>query len=55
MSKTIETSDARPGLGQRFIRWVQEPLGSIITASVATIGSLGLVVSGIWVVNLAIN
>ena len=65
MNKATETIDARPGHarpgharpgpGQRFMQWVQEPLGSIITASVATIGSLGLVLSGIWFVNLAIT
>lgn len=41
--------------GSKFARWVQEPLGSIIAASVAAIGSLGVVISGIWVVSLAVN
>ncbi len=50
-----ETLAVKPSPGQRFVRWVQEPLGSIIAASVATIGSLGVVLSGIWFVNLAIN
>jgi hypothetical protein len=41
--------------GQRFVAWLQDPLGSIIAASVASIGSLGVVLSGIWFVNLALS
>ena len=41
--------------GQRFVEWLQDPLGSIIAASVASIGSLGVVLSGIWFVNLALS
>jgi hypothetical protein len=41
--------------GARFVEWLQDPLGSIIAASIATIGSLGVVLSGIWFVNLAVT
>ena len=38
-----------------FVQWLQDPLGSIIAASIASIGSFGVVVSGIWFVNLAVT
>ncbi len=41
--------------GGRLARWLQDPLGGVIAASIATIGSFGVVVSGIWFVNLAIT
>ncbi len=41
--------------GQRFLEWVEEPLGQVVVASVATIGSFGLVMSGIWFVNILVN
>jgi len=34
---------------------MQDPLGSIVTATAATLGSFGFVLSGIWLVNLAVN
>lgn len=55
MNSTPETTPTRQTGGQRFIQWLQDPLGSIIAASVATIGSLGVVLSGIWFVNLALS
>ena len=41
--------------GQRLLEWIEEPLGQIVTASVATIGSFGVVMSGIWFVNTLVN
>ena len=41
--------------GQRLLEWIEEPLGQIVTASVATIGSFGVVLSGIWFVNTLVN
>ena len=41
--------------GQRLLAWVEEPLGQIVAASVATIGSFGMVLSGIWFVNVLVN
>ncbi len=41
--------------GQRFLEWMEEPLGQIVVASMATIGSFGLVMSGIWFVNILVN
>jgi hypothetical protein len=55
MSSSTETTTAKKSLGNRFVQWIQDPLGSIVAASVATIGSLGFVLSGIWMVNLALN
>ncbi len=54
MSKTSEVT-THATTGQRFVQWIQDPLGSIIAASVASIGSLGVVLSGIWFVNLALS
>ena len=55
MATTQNDSNQSKGTGQRLAEWVQDPLGSIIAASVAAIGSLGVVVSGIWFVNLAVT
>ena len=41
--------------GQRLLEWVEQPLGQIVAASVATIGSFGVVLSGIWFVNTLVN
>jgi hypothetical protein len=41
--------------GERFGEWIQDPMGSVIAASVATIGSFGVVLSGMWAINLALN
>lgn len=40
---------------ERFSQWIQDPLGSVIAASVATIGSFGVVLSGMWAINVALN
>tara|TARA_R110002049_G_scaffold76285_4_gene196164 strand:+ start:142 stop:330 length:189 start_codon:yes stop_codon:yes gene_type:complete len=47
--------NAKPSLIERLGKYMQEPLGSIVTATAATIGSFGFVLSGIWFVNLAVN
>ncbi len=54
MDHNTETNVAKTR-GQRFAEWLQDPMGGVIAASITTIGSLGVVVSGIWFVNLAIN
>jgi len=41
--------------GQRFMEWAQEPLGSLIVASVGTMSTLGVVLSSIWAINVALN
>jgi hypothetical protein len=38
-----------------FVRWLQDPMGSIIASSVAIIGSFGFVLSGTWFIHLALN
>ena len=38
-----------------FIRWIQEPMGSIIASTAAIIGSFGFVLSGTWLIQLALN
>ena len=42
-------------LGTKLGNWIQDPLGSIIAASVAAMGSLGVVLSGAWFIHLALN
>ncbi len=56
-SKAVATVAAVPQktMGQRFLEWVEEPFGQIVAASVATIGSFGFVLSGIWFVNAVVN
>ena len=49
-TEAVETAAATPL--QRFGAWVEEPMGSVITATVLTVGSFGLVLSGIWFVNV---
>jgi hypothetical protein len=39
----------------RLGEWLQDPMGGVIAASVATIGSFGVVLSGMWAINLALN
>jgi hypothetical protein len=54
-----QTIDAKAGTAeparQTFSEWIQDPLGSVIAASVATIGSFGVVISGMWAINVALN
>jgi len=40
---------------ERFLAWIEEPFGQVVVASAATIGSFGLVLSGIWFVNIIVN
>jgi hypothetical protein len=46
---------AKKPLNQRFAEWIHDPMGGVIAASVATIGSLGIVLSGSWLIHMAIN
>ena len=46
---------AEPSPGSKLGNWLQDPLGSIIAASVAAMGSLGVVLSGSWFIHLALN
>jgi hypothetical protein len=36
---------------QRFGRFIQDPMGAVIAASIATMSTLGLVLSGMWFIN----
>ena len=38
-----------------FVRWLQDPMGSIIASSVAVIGSFGFVLTGSWAIHMALN
>jgi len=38
-----------------FIRWLQDPMGSVVAATVAIIGSFGIVISGSWFIHIALN
>ena len=55
MTNTVKVAGEHRGTAQRFARWIQDPMGSIIAASIAAMGSLGVVMSGIWFVNLAVG
>jgi len=46
---------ARPQGKQRFVAWIQDPMGGVIAASVACIGAFGTVLSGTWLIHLAMN
>jgi len=39
----------------KFSRLLQDPLGSVVAASAATIGSFGVVIGGIWAISLAVG
>jgi hypothetical protein len=54
-SQSDQHAKATPSLGTKLGNWVQDPLGSIIAASVAAMGSLGVVLSGAWFIHLALN
>jgi hypothetical protein len=41
--------------GQRIVNWLEDPMGQVVAATVATVGSFGMVLSGIWLVNIAVN
>lgn len=42
-------------LAYRLGQWLQDPMGSVIAASAATIGAFGFVLSGTWFISLALN
>jgi hypothetical protein len=42
-------------LTQRFAERIQDPMGGVIAASVATMGSLGVVLAGSWFIHMVIN
>lgn len=48
------TQAAEASAKNRFLAWLEDPMGGVIAASVATIGSFGIVVGGIWAINLAV-
>lgn len=53
-ARSSTPTDAQ-SLGDRVGQWLQDPLGSVVAASAATIGSFGFVLSGMWFISLAIN
>jgi hypothetical protein len=50
-SPEAEKQSAMHRLGQ----WIQDPMGSVLFASAATIGSFGVVLSGTWLIGLALS
>jgi hypothetical protein len=52
---TVVVSAAPLTAMQRFGRFVQDPMGSVIAASIATMSTLGFVLSGMWFINFALN
>lgn len=59
--KTMSEKSAAPvtaiekPLGHRLADWIEDPLGGVIAASVATMGSLGIVLLGSWSIHTVIN
>ena len=35
----------------RFIEWINDPMGGVIFASIATCSTLGFVLSGMWFIS----
>ena len=52
---TQDTTAPNETAGSRMAQWIQDPMGSVVTASVSTIGSFGIVVAGIWFISLTVN
>ena len=52
---THSSGATKPSLMQRFGDYMQDPLGSIVTASAAVIGSFGFVLSGMWFISLTMS
>jgi hypothetical protein len=50
---TSETPTSQPPL-TLFQRWVEDPMRSVIAASVGTMSTLGIVLSGIWAINVVL-
>ena len=51
----VAVAETKKPLKQRFAEWIHDPMGGVIAASVATIGSLGIVLSGSWLIHMVIN
>jgi len=48
----------RPGTKKREGRlsgYLKDPLGAVVSASIAVIGSFGVVLSGIWLINAGLD
>ena len=51
-----ERNTAQASARQRTLgEWIQDPMGSVIAASALAMGSLGIVLSGIWFVDLTLS
>ncbi len=48
-------AEVKKPFNQRFADWIHDPMGGVIAASVATIGSFGIVLSGSWLIHMVIN
>ena len=44
-------ADVQPSASSR---WVEDPMRSVIAASLATMSTLGIVLCGIWAINVAL-
>ncbi|MFT6051922.1 MAG: hypothetical protein ACI9B9_001565 [Halioglobus sp.] len=53
---TNTSSEAgKPSTMHRLGQWIQDPMGSVLFASAATIGSFGVVLSGTWLIGLTLS
>lgn len=48
-------SEAGPTRMQRIGEWLQDPMGSVVAASAASIGAFGVVLSGTWMIHSVMN
>ena len=42
-------------LKEKYLRWVEDPMGQVVVATGATIGSFGIVLGGIGAIHLAMH
>ena len=54
--QTTEASQAVPvDRNERIVRWLEDPMNSCIVASLATISTLGIVLSSMWFIQLVLG
>lgn len=54
-TKVVATAAASKSTGQKFAEFIQDPMGGVIAASLATMSSLGVVLSGSWIIHMVIS
>ena len=52
---TVASTETHTSLAYRLGQWIQDPMVSVVAASAACIGAFGFVLSGTWVIQMALN